>query len=78
MINEYDWLMNISRDTIGRWIYPGIWLVDENKEYDWLMNLSRNMIGSWIYLGILLFDKYVFFRDMIGWMSTMEILWSHY
>ena len=52
--------MNISRNIIGWWIYPGIWLVDEYiKEYDWLMTLSRNKIGSWIYLGILLFDKYV-------------------
>ena len=41
--------MNISRDTIGWWIYPGIWLVDE-------------YIGIWLvgeYIGIQLVDEFI-------------------
>ena len=57
-IQEYDWLMNISRNKIGWCIfmvdeYIGIWLVDEYIGIRLVDEFIQGyMIGWWIYLGI--------------------------
>ena len=71
-LQEYDWLMNISRNKIGWCIfmvdeYIGIWLVDEYIGIRLVDEFIQGyMIGWWIYLGIQLVDELIS-RDIMGW-----------